>query len=213
MSSTLPPNTQPTQKTAGNSDEKSPALATLETAVQANRQERPDPGSVTSALLDRERRAKQTPSAIGLDDILGTWQLRFTAPKKPTYKSGQPTSNGFYVPTIVQATLRFKKDEDRSTGLEIQNQLRLGTLKLKFIGPAKLLPNKNLLAFDFERLQLGLGNLTLFSFPVRGGRSVEPAFEAVPVGKLPFFAFFTATQEYIAARGRGGGLALWRRQA
>jgi len=212
MSSTLPPNAQRTQKTAGNSDEKPLALTTLAAAVQANRQKLPDPRLVTSALLDQERQAKQIPAAIGLENILGTWQLRFTAPKKPTSKSGQPTSNGFYVPTIVQATLQFKADEDRSTGLEIQNQLQLGILKLRFIGPAKLLPKKNILAFDFERLQVELGNLTLFNFPVRSGRSERPAFETVPVGKLPFFAFFTATQDSIAARGRGGGLALWRRQ-
>ena len=31
----------------------------------------------------------------------------------------------------------------------------------------------------------------------------------VPIAKLPFFAFFLITENLIAARGRGGGLALW----
>jgi len=29
-----------------------------------------------------------------------------------------------------------------------------------------------------------------------------------PIAKLPFFAFFLVTEDFIAARGRGGGLAL-----
>ena len=34
-------------------------------------------------------------------------------------------------------------------------------------------------------------------------------FNEQPIAKLAFFAFFLVTEDMIAARGRGGGLALW----
>jgi len=37
----------------------------------------------------------------------------------------------------------------------------------------------------------------------------EMNFYDQPIAKLPFFAFFLVTEDFIAARGRGGGLALW----
>jgi predicted nuclease of predicted toxin-antitoxin system len=34
-------------------------------------------------------------------------------------------------------------------------------------------------------------------------------FMAISIGNLPFFTFFAVADQYIAARGRGGGLAIW----
>jgi hypothetical protein len=174
-------------------------------------QSRPNGQAVTRALLDAERQGKQQRRSILPEELLGTWQLRFTAPKKPTYKDGNPTANGFYIPGIARATLSFAQAPDYASGLSIQNQLQVGGIKLRFVGPARLLAEKNLLAFDFVRLQILLGTITLLSLPIRGGRSKAPDLEQVPVGELPFFAFFAATEVYLAARGRGGGLALWKK--
>ena len=203
------PNQDLTQSTSRDVGTESNIPTLLKNAASADHQQRPDRRTVTTALLSQERQAKKNGPVIGSDDIVGTWQLRFTAAKKPTYKSGQPTSHGVFVPAVVRATLQFTQEADRPTGLGIQNQLQLGMLKLRFNGPAKILPQKNLLAFNFERLQILFGHLVVFSLPLRAGRSGAPAFETVPVGELPFFAFFAFTEDYIAARGRGGGLALW----
>ncbi|MBD2057640.1 hypothetical protein H6F88_16720 [Oculatella sp. FACHB-28] len=89
------------------------------------------------------------------------------------------------------------------------NQIQLGSFKLKFTGPAKYLGKKNLLAFDFTQVQLELGDRSLFTADFRGGKAKKAAFEQIAITKLPFFAFFLVTEEFIAARGRGGGLALW----
>jgi hypothetical protein len=109
----------------------------------------------------------------------------------------------------VAATLAFSRDADIADQLTIQNQLQVGPLKLRFTGPAKFLPKKNLLAFDFVRLQLWVGNLPVVNFSLRGKVAKDDSFAATPVGQLPFFAFFAAQDDYVAARGRGGGLALW----
>ncbi|MBE9141413.1 hypothetical protein IQ254_30190 [Nodosilinea sp. LEGE 07088] len=169
---------------------------------------KPEAKPVTAALLAAERQTKQQRRRFSPEALLGTWRLRFSAPKKPAYKSGQPTGSGFYMPGIAVATLSFSRDRDAADQLTIQNQLRVGPLKLRFTGPAKFLSKKNLLAFDFVRLQLLVGSLTLINLPLRG-KTAQDDFATTAVGKLPFFAFFAAAEDYIAARGRGGGLALW----
>jgi hypothetical protein len=192
----------------------SEVLDTFNRAVSpAIGQRRPGGQTLTTALLKQEHQAKREKWTMAVDDLLGTWRLCFTAPNKPTYKAGQPTGKGFYVPSLIRATLAFSKNSESSTELAIQNQLQLAAVKLRFTGPAKLLPQKNLVAFDFDRLQLLLGQWSLFSIPVRAGRSQTASFKETPVGKLPFFSFFAATESYLAARGRGGGLALWQKQA
>lgn len=47
---------------------------------------------------------------------------------------------------------------------------------------------------------------------IRGGKAQELDFYNQSIGKLPFFGFFLVTEDFIAARGRGGGLAIWVRE-
>ncbi|MGB3199999.1 MAG: hypothetical protein WBA99_03800 [Nodosilinea sp.] len=165
---------------------------------------------VTAALLKAERLTKQQRQQISAEALLGTWQLRFTAANKPVYKPGQPTQKGFYIPGLAIATIGFSRND--ADQLTIQNQLQVGPTRLRFTGPAKLLPKKNLLAFDFVRLQVLVGGFSLINLPLRSKAAKAGEFATTSVAKLPFFAFFTAQPGYIAARGRSGGLALWAKQ-
>lgn len=165
---------------------------------------------VTAALLKAERQCKRQRQQLSSEALLGTWRLRFTAPKKPAYKAGQPTSGGFYVPGLAVATITFSRGHD--DGLIIQNQLQVGPTRLRFTGPAKFLTKKNLLAFDFVRLQVLVGGLSLINRPLRSKAAKTGDFADAPVAKLPFFSFFAAQEGYVAARGRSGGLALWVKQ-
>ncbi len=58
-------------------------------------------------------------------------------------------------------------------------------------------------------MHLMLFGCTVYSGNFRGGKATATDFYHQPIAKLPFFAFFLVTEEFIAARGRGGGLALW----
>jgi len=59
-----------------------------------------------------------------------------------------------------------------------------------------------LLLFSFDRLQLCLG----------GWRLVERSLPEPAAQRMPFFALIHRDASgWLAARGRGGGLALWRR--
>jgi hypothetical protein len=188
----------------------SPAHSTqLAAAADLSRPgQRPDGKALTMALLDAERAHKRERQKFSADALLGDWRLRFTAPKKPRYKDGQPTARGFYIPGLVNAAIGFDRTANQEE-LTIRNQLQIGPLKVRFSGPAKFIERQNLLAFDFVQLQVWLGNWELFSVPVRGGSNRTQNFLDMAIAKLPFFAFFAVTDRYIAARGRGGGLALW----
>ncbi|MBD2260698.1 hypothetical protein [Pseudanabaena sp. FACHB-2040] len=170
---------------------------------------RPDGKAVTAALLEAEKTAKQQRQTYTPNELYGTWRLCFTAPKKPHYRSGQPVGNGFYVPTLAVAQISFLPDADQPGKITIRNQLRLGPLQITFSGPARSPGKKNLLAFDFTRLEIKALGATLYSGATGSKTAKAASFDAVPVAQLPFFSFFLAQADYLAARGRSGGLALW----
>ncbi len=58
-------------------------------------------------------------------------------------------------------------------------------------------------------MQLSLFGRAIYSGGFRGGKSGAVNFSTQSIAKLPFFAFFLVSEGFIAARGRGGGLALW----
>ena len=85
-------------------------------------------------------------------------------------------------------------------GLTIANAVNLGALTLRFDGKAKLIGKRPLLQFSFSSLQLSLGSTVLLR------RELPP----VATQRLPFFALIGRDGSgWLAARGRGGGLALW----
>jgi hypothetical protein len=119
---------------------------------------------------------------------------------------------GFYLPQIAPAQISFTQvsTSAQSPGqLEIGNSFQFGPLLFKLTGPAQYLGKKNLLTFDFTHMQLCLFGRAVYSGEFRGGKAAATNFSGQPIAKLPFFAFFLVAEDFIAARGRGGGLALW----
>ncbi|WP_448563198.1 hypothetical protein [Trichothermofontia sp.] len=207
------------------------APAILEQVVRAFQQRRlgpgkstaewPSPAATIAALLQVEKATKQHRETYPLAALLGDWQLCFTTTGKVNLRQGVATPNrGFYLPTLIQAQIRFLSvppppdQPDSEPTLAMQNQLRLGPLTFQVQGPARYLAARNLLAFDVTQAHLRLVNvkgegLTLYrgAFPSR--RSQTGNFCDRPLAQLPFFSFFWVTPDAIAARGRGGGLAIW----
>ncbi len=122
---------------------------------------------------------------------------------------------GFYTPQFAPAQLSFFPAESSQADAaiaQIGNQVSLGALVFRLTGPTRYIGKKNLLAFDFTQMCLSVGGQSLFQRPFRSGKTGNTSFAETPIAKLPFFAFFLVTDEFIAARGRGGGLALWVRK-
>ncbi len=189
-------------------------VATLSKAAafREQRSDRPSTKEVVNALLQAEKAAKQQRLTYPLESLLGDWRLCFTAPRQAHLKGGMALGKGFYVPQIAPAQISFTQvsTSAQSSGqLEIGNQIQFGSLLFKLTGPAQYLGKKNLLAFDFTYMQLSLFRRAIYSGKFRSGKATAKDFYNQPIAKLPFFAFFLVTEDFIAARGRGGGLALW----
>jgi hypothetical protein len=91
----------------------------------------------------------------------------------------------------------------------VHNQVKLGPLALTLSGPTSFLSANGILSFDFTRITLKLNKKILYSGFVRGGVAQESQFHQLTLKQQAFFRFFWATPQGIAARGKGGGLALW----
>lgn len=167
---------------------------------------RPSTKAVVYALLQAEKLTRQQHLTYPLEALLGDWRLCFTAPRKPQLKGDTALGNGFYVPQIAPAQISFtqKSTSEDAPQIEINNSIQLGSLILKFIGAARYLNPKNLLAFNFNQMQLAVFNRRIFNSNLRSTHLAEQS-----IAKTPFFAFFLVTENFIAARGRGGGIALW----
>lgn len=190
-------------------------LVTLAKATAfGQRSDRPPAVKVVKALLETEKYTKQQRINLPVESLIGSWRLHFiVSPKKSRQRSGIKMGNGFYMPRFVKAQISFYPAEADSTinanQLKIGNELQVGMISFKFNGPAKYLSKKNLLAFDFSQIQVGFLGRTLYNGNFRKGEAKNKEFEQQHIRDLPFFAFFAINENYIAARGRGGGLAIW----
>ena len=147
-----------------------------------------------SQLLDLEKQARRSGSGLGPSDIEGCWQLNTVWPKGQSEASAL---NGWLLRSIG-ACLEISGGSDDE--LQLRNAVTLAGLTLQFTGPGALSGRQPLLKFRFEQVELLLGGFTLLK---RGLQAPEN-------GKEPFFALVSRSPEgWMAARGRGGGLALW----
>ncbi|MCV3212030.1 hypothetical protein OGM63_00570 [Plectonema radiosum NIES-515] len=184
-------------------------LTQSQEAYRGQKIERPPALSVVNALLQAEKAAKQQRLTYPFESMLGKWRLCFTTgTKKVKHRRGIKLGNGFYLPKFAPAHICFSATQNADKG-EITNSIQFGSLQLKLTGPAKYLGKKNLLAFEFTQMQISLFRRTIYNGEIRGGKTSSEDFDNRPLSLLPFFAFFLVTPDLIAARGRGGGLALW----
>ena len=179
---------------------------------------KPTAEQVVTALLECEKTAKKDKKISDFADFQGNWRLCFiTGTKKTRQKAGKVLGAGRYLPGWVQIQLSYSQSGDETNPAsgymagEIGNRVQLGGLDLSLTGPAKLLDKNNILAFAFTKMTVKLGGVQLYNGFIRGGGDDYGKFYQETVKKQAFFAYFIVTPEFIAARGRGGGLALWGR--
>ena len=187
----------------------------LEQAAKSN--SKPSADVVVAALLAAEKSAKKTKTRYSFEQLTGNWQLcLITGTKKTRKKAGIVLGAGRYIPqwiakiSIAYAAEPVAEGEENSEIGRVENSVKVGTMELTLSGPTKFLPN-NILAFDFTRITVKLLGKTVYQGSIRGGEGREAEFFSLSVGKQAFFAYFLVEDGIIAARGRGGGLALWGR--
>jgi hypothetical protein len=179
---------------------------------------KPAASEMVAALLDSEKAAKKTKPAATFDQFIGNWRLCFVS-GKPKNKNAK--KSGQYLPSLINIQLSYSADlldglenpeNDGFTPGTIQNIVQVASVKFTIRGPAKFLNQKNLLAFDFTRMKVQLFGVKLYDGYIRKGETSEAKFYQRQIRQQAFFAYFLITEKAIAARGRGGGLALWARQ-
>ncbi|MEZ2226973.1 hypothetical protein [Microcoleus sp.] len=190
-------------------------ISILEQAAKSN--SKPSSNAVVTALLAAEKNSKKTKPRYSFQQLIGNWQLCFiTGTKKTRQKAGIVLGAGKYIPQwiakiqIAYSAAPVAEGEDNSEIGRVENSVKVGTMELTLSGPTKFLPN-NILAFDFTRIMVKLLGKTVYQGYIRGGEAREAEFLSLSVGKQAFFAYFLVEDGIIAARGRGGGLALWGR--
>ncbi len=145
-----------------------------------------------------ERDSQRDGSGLQQEDLIGDWRLNQVWGKEQT----DPSRATGATLRALSASLALLPAQDGT--LRIENSLALAGLKLVFIGSAHLRGRRPLLVFTFDTLRVTLAGRTLWSL------ALPPAAK----GREPFFALIasrstTAGTRWLAARGRGGGLALW----
>ncbi|WP_445244536.1 hypothetical protein [Microcoleus sp. OTE_8_concoct_300] len=191
-------------------------ISILEQAAKSN--SKPSSNAVVAALLEAEKNAKKNKIRYAFEQLIGNWQLCFiTGTKKNRQKAGIVLGAGRYIPQwvakiqIAYSAEPVPEGEENSEIGRVENSVQVGAIVLTLSGPTKFLVNKNILAFDFTRITVKLLGKTVYQGFIRGGEAREAEFFILSVGKQAFFAYFLVEDGIIAARGRGGGLALWGR--
>ncbi|MDZ8050907.1 MAG: hypothetical protein RMX68_023395 [Aulosira sp. ZfuVER01] len=190
------------------------ALSQATAAYRGEGGKLPTASLLVDALLAAEKTAKQERLAYNFESLVGKWRLCFaTGTRKVRKRGGIVLGKGLYMPKFAAAHISFNASSEEDLGRgEITNQVQVGSVLVKLTGPAKYLDKKNLLAFDFTQMQISLFSRVVYNGQIRSGQVQNGDFYSQPIAKLPFFAFFLVTKDFIAARGRGGGLALWIRE-
>ena len=170
----------------------------------------PAPEAVVEALLQAEKAAKQTKVRHTYSQLLGSWRLGFiTGTKRSRKRAGVILGAGRFLPKWVKIHLSYSPSESSQEQGMVQNSVELGLLKFVLTGPTQFWSKTNMLAFDFTRMKVSLSGLKLYEGYIRGGKERETRFYEQSVKEQAFFTYFLVENRCIAARGRGGGLALW----
>ncbi len=189
-------------------------LSEAAAAYRGHRGTRPSAEILVNALLQAEKTAKQQKLTYSFEPLLGKWQLCFvTGTKKVRERGGIVLGKGLYVPKFIAIDVSFNATLEHDSGRgEISNQVKLSPVLFKLTGPVQYLEKKNLLAFDFNQMLISLFHRVVYNRGIRFGKVKTEDFYNQSIAQLPFFAFFLVTEDFIAARGRGGGLAFWIRE-
>lgn len=176
----------------------------LETIAQAlaAEQPRPRPPTLQAALQSLERQSRREKRRYAASELEGLWRLRFAT-------GGARARSGFYLPDWLCVEIRYAL-QTADAG-RVENCVSWGPLQLHVTGPIQFRAPRNVLAFDFTQLQVRAFAKQLYRGPMRGGVDREARFPELSITRQAFFTYFWVAPEAIAARGRGGGLALWSR--
>ena len=145
-----------------------------------------------------EKISQKEGSGINYEDLLGIWILQ-SVWKKSSDERDNVTSS---ILQVLSAKLELKKKQpDAYRNFEIKNSIKFGILSITFFGIASLKGTRPILFFYFEKLKVNFANTPIINKKLKKPQE----------NNMPFFSLIGIcnVNNWRAARGRGGGLALW----
>ena len=145
-----------------------------------------------------ENNSQKNGSGILYEELLGIWKFKYVWGKESDEIKNITSS----ILQVLSARLELKsKNKEDQLNFEIKNSINFGLLNIIFIGSAELKGLRPLLTFYFEELKISIRNFPLFNKELK-----KPEDK-----KMPFFSLIgiSTKAQWMCARGRGGGLAIW----
>ena len=150
-------------------------------------------------IKNLETISKKNGSGIDYEDLIGTWKFNYVW-KISSEKIDNISSS---ILQVLSAKLELKKNNSQTNCIDfrIKNSISFGILSIIFSGQASLKGTRPLLYFFFENLIINFGSFNLINKPLKKPKEKQ----------MPFFSLIAISQEnnWMCARGRGGGLAIW----
>ncbi len=152
-----------------------------------------------SEIIDLERFANKSGSGISYERLVGCWNLRYVW-KKGTDKVDNISSSFLQ---ILSANLQLSKleSEDENLRFAIKNSIKFGLLSIEFNGEAFLKGKRPVLFFYFNKVIISVSKINI----------IKKDIKKTDTKKLPFFSLIALGEnnDWLCARGKGGGLAIW----
>ena len=177
----------------------------------------PDTSEVIDALLVVERTKRQAKQHYDYEQLVGQWRLGFVSgtrkiQPRPGASAVTTLGKGRFIPRFVRIAIAYEPlppDESADDQGRVTNSVTCGPVKLRLEGPTQFWQRTNSLGFDFTALKVNLGSWSAYDGGLRGGAERNATFKEQTLKDQAFFTFFLVESDHVAARGRGGGLALW----
>ena len=146
------------------------------------------------SLLALERQVRESGTTLEASALQGSWRLQMVWSKGASASS--PLSNW----ALQGLRARLELEPLQGQQLRVSNAVNLGPLELRFIGEGHLKGRRPLLMLSFQTMVL----------KAWGRCWMQRTLPAPAPQRFPFFALIARSPDgWLAARGRGGGLALW----
>ncbi len=150
-------------------------------------------------IKNLEKIANKDGSGIQFEDLLGFWKFQYVYKKGDTSIDNVSSS----ILQVLSASLKLSKsiEQNKESTFEIRNSIKFGLLSINFEGKAYLKGSRPLLPFYFEQLLIKFLDIPLIRTSLK---NIEPK-------NRPFFSLIALGKgkNWLCARGKGGGLAIW----
>lgn len=145
-----------------------------------------------------EKNSQKQGSGITYEDLLGIWKLKFVWKQNSDDIDNLSSS----ILQVLSAKLELSNENvEDIINFKINNSINFGLLDFIFSGKASLKGPRPILFFYFEDFKVNIGKFSILK------KSLKRPEEK----KFPFFSliFLSKKDNWMCARGRGGGLAIW----